>query len=69
MSLPWNHEYKGYRIHTNCPGQTWSARIMPPSSTRILSDIPTATREEGENVLLDRARAAIDADIAKVQGA
>ena len=52
--------YKGYRIRYHCTS-VWFTHIYPPGLGLALGDdIITATREEGEQVLLSRARARID---------
>ena len=52
--------YRGYRIRYHCTSG-WFTHIYPPGSGLALGgDIITATREEGEQVLLSRACARID---------
>ena len=55
--------YRGYRIvyHRN----QREAYIFPPRGGLALETIPTATKAEGLEVLRQRARAAIDADISR----
>jgi hypothetical protein len=58
------NEYRSYRIKV---GRTekLTATVWAPGEFRALDIRPTATLAEGEIVLIDRARAAIDAEIAK----
>ena len=51
----------GYLIKYNFTGADWEARIYRPGSGIIMSDgIVTATKDEGEGMLLARARSRID---------
>ena len=63
------YDYLNYQVNHHLVGNIWSARILPLGTNLILSAIPTATREEGEEVLLKRVREAIDIDIAKTKAA
>jgi hypothetical protein len=52
--------YKGYRIKYHCTTE-WFAHIYRPGSNSIMSGpIITASREDGEQVLLSRVYARID---------
>lgn len=52
--------YKSYRIRYHCTSE-WFTHVYPPGSGLALGgNIITATREEGEQVLLSRARARVD---------
>jgi hypothetical protein len=52
--------YRGYRIGYHCESK-WFAHIYRPSSPLIMRNgTVQATREEGEAVLLERARVRID---------
>ena len=53
-------EYRGYSIRFSC-NANWTAHIRKPGGFLILKDsFITASLEEGEGVLLERARARID---------
>lgn len=54
--------YKGYRIKYRRAGELW-AIIWPENSGLALSEIPRATIAEGKEVLEERVKQAIDADI------
>ena len=56
-------QYKGYTAKYHLLGGKWSAVIYPPTGRLALGALPTATEDEGEEELLTRVRAAIDADI------
>jgi len=52
--------YKGYRIKYHCVAE-WFAHIYPPGFPLALGGPTiTASRDEGEQVLLSRARERID---------
>lgn len=53
--------YRDYRIEYRKRFRT--AFIWPPNSNLAIETIPTATIEEGPDVLRSRAYAAIDADL------
>jgi hypothetical protein len=55
--------YKGYQIDTVQRGETWTAHIYPPGIQSELSGPVTATRSEGEMMLLRRAYDAVDKDL------
>ena len=61
-------EYRGYVISVRRAGSLW-ANIRPKNHTLHISEIPQATFEEGEAILLERAKACIDADILKIEAA
>lgn len=55
-------EYRGYRILYHCPSD-WFANIFRRGSDLVMRNgTVTATRSEGKDVLLQRARARIDAE-------
>lgn len=56
-------KYRDYVIMTRKMGPRMAALIKPPNSPLALSEIPQATAEEGEAVLMARAKAAIDKDL------
>ena len=58
--------YRGYRILTQLTKE-WFANIFRPGSNRVMTGPPhaTATREEGEQVVIARARDVIDKEEAK----
>lgn len=60
-------EYRGYRIKVE-RGEKLNALIWAPKVLQCLAVRPAATLREGEGVLIDRARAEIDKDIAKSLG-
>lgn len=51
--------YRGYRIRYHCVAE-WFAHIYRPDSKTAMSGIIKASRQEGLDVLLSRARARID---------
>ncbi len=57
------HLYRGFSI-LYYPSDNWLAFLYPPEATKAMSGIVRASRAEGEEVLLDRARARIDAELA-----
>ena len=61
------YDYLNYHVNHHLIGNIWSARILPPGTNLLLGAIPTATKEEGEQVLLKRVREAIDIYIAKTK--
>jgi hypothetical protein len=55
--------YKGYRIRYHKVAD-WFAQVYPPGSGLALGgDIPKATLQEGEHIMLMRAKAKVDAHI------
>ncbi len=55
--------YRGYSIRFHSTPLRWSAQVRRPGGYMILKDgFITATLDEGENILLERARARIDAE-------
>jgi hypothetical protein len=56
------HHYRGFPV-LYYPSDNWLAFLYPPESTDAMSEIVRATRAEGEEVLLNRARARIDAEL------
>lgn len=60
--------YAGYRIKFHCTSE-WFAHIYRPNSNVAMAPpIITATREEGETVLLLRVKNHINQDIADSRG-
>ena len=59
-----HHTYRQYRYQV-IKTSGLHALIRPPQGSLSLSEIPRATREEGEAVLEERIKAVIDADIEK----
>lgn len=57
-----DYTYRGYRVSTRS-ARDHHANIWPPAGRLAIAAIPTATREEGESVLHERVREAIDQDI------
>ena len=54
-------EYRGYSVRFDFRNGRWSAHVRKPGGFIVIKDgFITATAEEGETVLLDRARARID---------
>ena len=51
--------YCGYRISFDCNAE-WFALIYAPGAPFPMGDMPKASLQEGEQILLERARAAID---------
>ncbi|MFI8684088.1 hypothetical protein ACIGFJ_17180 [Brevundimonas diminuta] len=62
------YEYLGYKIKVRRPGK-WAALIYPPGCRLTMSEIPTATFEEGEAIFRERVKVAIEADIAAMKQA
>lgn len=62
------YEYLGYRVTVRRAG-VWAAIIHPPGSMLSMSEIPTATFEEGEAIFRERVKVAIEADIAAMKQA
>jgi hypothetical protein len=56
-------EYRGYRIRAY-QTKKFFANIVAPGTNAVLRNIPTATLDEGEDVLLSRAKNMVDALIA-----
>lgn len=56
------YTYKGYRVKIRTTAG-FHANIWPPNFGLALSEIPQATREEGEGVLMQRVEETIDRDI------
>lgn len=55
--------YRGHSIRYHQRNGRWSAQIRRPGGFMVMKDgFITAAAEEGEGVLLDRARARIDAE-------
>ena len=55
--------YRGYSIRYRNTGVRWSAHIRRPGGFMVMKDgFLAASLEEGEAVLLQRARAKIDAE-------
>lgn len=55
-------QYRGYTVMVR-RARVLAALIKPPGAILTMSEIPQATHEEGEAVLMERVKAAIDADI------
>jgi hypothetical protein len=56
-------QYRGYSIRFHRTDVRWSAQIRRPGGFMVMRDgFVTATIEEGETVLLERARVRIDAE-------
>jgi len=51
--------YKGYRIRYHQVAE-WFAHIYRPGATRLMTEIPKATIQEGEAVLMQRVHVIID---------
>lgn len=60
-------EYRGYRIRTLYE-KNWQVRIWPPLTPPRLADKVRATRAEGEDACRSRARAVVDAVLARQHG-
>jgi hypothetical protein len=54
--------YRGFTILYH-PADEWLAFIYPPGAVEATGSTTRATRKEGENVLLKRVRAKIDAEL------
>jgi len=58
--------HRGYSIRFHQRNGRWSAQVRRPGGFLVIKDgFVTATLEEGEAVLLERARARIDEEEAK----
>jgi hypothetical protein len=61
--------YRGYSIRFHSTPLRWSAQVRRPGGHMVLKDgFITATLEEGESVLLERARARVDVEEGGSQG-
>jgi hypothetical protein len=55
--------YRGHSIRYHQRNGRWSAQVRRPGGFLVMKDgFMTAAADEGESVLLDRARARIDAE-------
>ena len=57
--------YKGYSISIETSPMNISAEIRAPDGRGVLNEIAYASRDEGVDVVLDRARRIIDEDLVK----
>jgi len=56
--------YKGYRIRFHCTSEWFAHIYQPDSNVAMALPVVTATRAEGEKILLQRVKQRIDQDIA-----
>lgn len=54
--------YRGYKIRYHCSA-VWFANIFRPGSPRPIVETPTATRDEGVDILLQRIQQIIDREV------
>lgn len=55
--------YRGYSIRFHFRNDRWSAQVRRPGGFMVMKDgFINATPEEGEHVLLERARARVDSE-------